>query len=259
VLPVATALVTGATSGIGAAFARLLASEGYDLVLVARDADRLECIATDLGGKHGVGAEFLRADLTDDAQRLNVEARLADHDHPVDVLVNSAGIPMGRSFLAADIDADEAMLRLNILAVLRLAKAAATGMVERGHGAIINVSSVAGFLPSGTYSASKAWVTKFSEVLAVELGPKGVRVVGLCPGYVRSEFHHRAGIALRLPDWVWLSADDVAADGWRAVRSGQVVVVTDRKYAAGIALLRLVPLSAVAAGLRLAKRRGLSR
>ena len=152
------------------------------------------------------------------------------------------------------------MLGLNVLAVVRLAKAVAPGMVERGHGAILNVSSVAAFLPSGTYSASKAWVTKFSEVLAVELGPKGVRVVGLCPGYVRSEFHERAGISLgTLPDWVWLTADTVAADGWRAVRTGRVVVVSDRKYAAGIALLRLVPLNAVAAGLRLAQRRGLSR
>ena len=103
-------------------------------------------------------------------------------------------------------------------------------------------------------------MTKFSEVLAVDLGPHGVRVVGLCPGYVRSEFQQRAGISLRgMPDWVWLSADAVAADGWRAVRSGRVVVVSDRKYAAAIALVRLVPLSALAAGLRLAKRRGLSR
>ena len=203
---------------------------------------------------------MLPADLVDDEQRGQVEARWPTATRPVDVLVNSAGIPMGRSFLGSEVEAEEAMLGLNIRAVLRLAKAAAPGMVERGHGAIINVSSVAGFLPSGTYSASKAWVTKFSEVLAVELGPKGVRVVGLCPGYVRSEFQQRAGISLGgLPDWVWLSADKVAADGWRAVRSGRVVVVSDRKYAAGIALLRHVPLNAVAAGLRLAKRRGLSR
>ena len=256
----ATALVTGATSGIGAAFARLLASEGHDLVLVARDVDRLERTAAELRGPHGVVVEVLPADLVDDEQRSRVEARLADRASPVDVLVNSAGIPMGRSFLGSEVEDEEAMIRLNVLAMLRLAKAVAPGMVERGHGAIINVSSVAGFLPSGTYSASKAWVTKFSEVLAVELGPTGVRVVGLCPGYVRTEFQQRAGISLGgLPDWVWLSADTVAADAWRAVRSGRVVVVSDRKYAAAIALLRLVPLNAVAAGLRLAKRRGLSR
>ena len=256
----ATALVTGATSGIGAAFARLLAYEGYDLVIVARDADRLEATAAELRGPLGVLVEVLPADLVDDDQRGQVEARLSDAARPVDVLVNSAGIPTGRSFLGSEVDDEDAMLGLNIRAVLRLSKAVAPGMVERGHGAIINVSSVAGFLPSGTYSASKAWVTKFSEVLAVELGPKGVRVVGLCPGYVRSEFQQRAGISLRgLPDWVWLSADAVAADGWRAVRSGRVVVVSDRKYAAGIALIRHVPLNAIAAGLRVAKRRGLSR
>ena len=229
-------------------------------MIVARDGDRLESVAADLRGPHGVIVEVLPADLVDDEQRGQVEARLSDPTRPVDVLVNCAGIPTGRSFLASEVEAEDAMLGLNIRAVLRLAKAVAPGMVERGHGAIINVSSVAGFLPSGTYSASKAWVTKFSEVLAVELGPKGVRVVGVCPGYVRSEFHLRAGISLgALPDWVWLSAETVAADAWRAVRTGRVVVVSDRKYAAGIALLRHLPLSAIAAGLRLAKRRGLSR
>ena len=255
-----TALVTGATSGIGAAFTRLLAAEGYGLVIVARDADRLQGIAAELRGSHGVVVEVLPADLVDPEQRGRVEARLSDPVRPVDVLINNAGIPTGRSFLRSEVEAEEEMLDLNVRAVLRLAKAAAPGMAERGHGAIVNVSSVAGFLPSGTYSASKAWVTKFSEVLAVELGPQGVRVVALCPGYVRTEFQQRAGISLRgLPDWVWLSADDVAADGWRAVRSGQVVAVSDRRYAAAIALLRHLPLNAVTAGLRLAQRRGLSR
>lgn len=255
-----TAVVTGATSGIGAAFARLLAAEGHDVVLVARNVERLERTATDLRAAHRVGVEVLPADLVDAEQRGRVEARLADRARPVDVLVNSAGIPTGHSFLGSEVEAEEAMLGLNVLAVVRLAKAVAPGMVERGHGAIINVSSVAAYLPSGTYSASKAWVTRFSEVLSVELGPKGVRVVGLCPGYVRSEFHQRAGISLpALPDRVWLTADTVAADGWRAARTGRVVLVSDRKYAAGVALLRLVPLNAVAAGLRLAQRRGLSR
>ena len=255
-----TALVTGATSGVGAAFARLLARERHHLVLVARDVARLERTAAELRSAHGVAVEVLPADLVDDEQRGAVEQRLADRTCPVDVLVNCAGIPMGRSFLGSDVVAEEAMLRLNVLAVLRLAKAAAPGMVDRGHGAIINVSSVAGFLPSGTYSASKAWVTKFSEVLAVELGPKGVRVVGLCPGYVRTEFQDRAGISLRgLPEWVWLSADTVATAGWQAVRTGRVVVVSDWRYAAAMAVLRHVPLNAVTAGLRVAQRRGLSR
>jgi short-subunit dehydrogenase len=255
-----TALITGATSGIGAAFARLLAGEGHDLVVVARDVDRLERTAADLRAVHDVIVEVLPADLADVGQRERVEARLADMLRPVDVLVNSAGIPTGRSFLRTPIEDEMSMLELNVVAVMRLAKAVAPGMVERGHGAILNISSVAAYLPSGTYSATKAWVTKFSEVLAVDLGPKGVRVVGLCPGYVRSEFQQRAGISLdKLPRWVWLDADKVAADGWRAVRSGRVVVVSDAKYAAAIAVLRHVPLNAIAAGLRLAQRRGLSR
>jgi len=256
----ATALITGASSGIGASFAWLLAAKGHDVVLVARDVDRLERTATELRGAYQVEVEVLPADLVDAGQRLAVEVRLADRDRPIDVLVNSAGIPMGRSFLGSAIEAEEAMLGLNVTAVLRLAKAAAPGMVERGYGAIVNVSSVAGFLPSGTYSASKAWVTKFSEVLAVELGAKGVRVVALCPGYVRTEFQQRAGISLRgLPGWVWLSPDAVAADGWRAVQSGRVVAVSDRRYGAAIALLRHLPLNVVAAGLRAAQRRGFSR
>lgn len=256
----ATALITGASAGLGAAFARLLASHQHDLVLVARDAGRLERIAADLHAAHRVEVEVLPADLLDERQRGAVETRLADRTRPVDVLVNCAGVPTGSSFLGSEVEAEEAMLGLNVTAVLRLAKAAAPGMVERGHGVIINVSSVAGFLPSGTYSASKAWVTKFSEVLAVELGAKGVRVVALCPGYVRTEFQRRAGISLRgLPDWVWLTPAAVAADGWRAVRSGRVVVVSDRRYALAIAVLRHLPLNAVAAGLRVAQRRGLSR
>ncbi len=255
-----TALVTGATSGIGAAFARLFARRGLDLVLVARDADRLERMATDLRAGHGVVVDVLPADLVDAGQRARVEQRLADRSRAVDVLVNSAGVPTGRSFLRTRVEDEVSMLELNVVAVMRLAKAAAPGMVERGHGVIINISSVAAYLPSGTYSASKAWVTKFSEVLAVDLGPRGVRVVGLCPGYVRTEFQQRAGISLdKLPGWVWLDADKVAADGWRAVQSGRVVVVSDRKYAAAIAVLRHLPLNAVAAGLRLAQRRGLSR
>jgi len=241
---VPTALITGATAGIGAAFARLLAGEGFDLVLVARDAERLEGVAAELRVSAGVAVDVLPADLVDDGQRRHVELRLADTARPVDVLVNNAGIPAEDGFLTSGVDSEERLLRLNVLAVLRLTKAGVAGMVLRRHGVVVNVSSVAGFLPTGTYSASKAWVTSFTESLAVELTGTGVRTVALCPGFVRTEFHARAGMDVSMiPRGFWLDADDVAAAGWRAVASGRVVVVPSRRYAVVVTAMRCLPTS----------------
>lgn len=240
-----TALVTGATAGIGAAFARRLAREGYDLVVVARDAGRLESVAANLRTAADVEVEVLAADLTDDAQRALVEERLADDERPVEVLVNNAGVPSGGGILGGSVEDAEQMLRLNVIAVMRLSKAAVPGMVQRRRGAVVNVSSVAAFLPFGSYSASKAWVIRFSESLAVELAGTGVRSVVVCPGFVRTEFHDRAGMtASSLPGWSWLLADDVATAAWRGVVGGAVVVVPSRRYRAGVALVRHVPLAA---------------
>lgn len=251
-----TALVTGATAGIGAAFARLLAAEGYDLVLVSRDAARLEQVAAELRASSGVSAEVLPADLVSDDERLRVEQRLSDAARPVEVLVNNAGIPARNGFLRGTVEDEERMLRLNVLAVLRLTKAATGGMVERGRGAVVNVSSVAGFLPYGTYSASKAWVTRFSEVLSVELAGSGVRAVALCPGLVRTEFHDRAGMDVtNLPGWLWLDADAVAVAGWRGVTTGQVVVVPGRRYQVAVQLLRHLPSGASARVARITRAR----
>lgn len=253
-----TAVVTGATAGIGAAFARRLARDRYDLVLVARDGARLEEMAARLRAAEGIDVEVLPADLTDDVQRQMVEDRLADASRPIEVLVNNAGIGSGSGFRTATAADEERLLRLNVLAVLRLSRAAVDGMVERQRGAIVNVSSVAGFLPYGTYSASKAWVTRFSEALAVELAGTGVRVVALCPGLVRTEFHERAGMDVsNLPSWVWLDADEVADAGWRAVAAGKVVVVPSRRYGALVALLRHLPPTAVGRVARLARARRL--
>jgi len=249
---VPTALVTGATAGIGAAFARLLAREGYDLVLVARDAERLEGVATELRASStrpsegtlsdGVSVEVLAADLTDDGQRQRVEQRLADSSRPIEVLVNNAGISTPRGFVRGSVEDEERLLRLNVLAPMRLAKAVVPGMVERSRGAVINVSSVAGFLPYSMYSASKAWVTSFSEALAVELDGTGVRVVALCPGMVRTEFHERAGMDVsNIPGWSWLDSDAVAAAGWRGVTTGRVLVVPSPLYRALVTVLRHLP------------------
>lgn len=238
-----TALVTGATAGIGEAFARRFAKDGSALVLVARDVERLKRLADDLHLAYGVEVEVLPADLADTEGCRLVEQRLADPGEPVDVLVNNAGFAVGRSFAYGDIEAEEAMLRVLVRAVLRLSRAALPGMLDRRSGVVINVSSVASFVPQGTYSAAKAWVTSFSVGLAGDLRGKGVRVQALCPGYTHTEFHDRAGMDMsRTPEWMWLDVDQVVEASLRAVAKDQVVCVPGRRYKTLVGLARLVPL-----------------
>jgi len=245
------ALVTGATSGIGAAFARRLAADGYDLVLVARDAQRLADAGGDLTARHGVAVETLTADLSTDAGTAEVEARLRDPARPVDLLVNNAGTTLNTPFVRSSADEEARLLRLNVHAVMRLTLAVLPGMVERGHGAVINVSSVAGFaavMSGSTYSASKAWVTNFSESINRSVRGKGVRVMALCPGYTRTEFHRRAGINMsRTPGWLWLEADDVVRDGLRDLGRGRTVSVPGWVYKVAVFGLRHAPRRLMAA------------
>jgi uncharacterized protein len=240
-----TALVTGASSGIGAAFARRLAVEGYDLVLVARDEDRLATFAAELTGQHKIAVNVLAADLATDAGVERVEARLTDPDAPVEMLVNSAGISLNTPFLRSPVENEERLLRVNVHAVMRLTRAALPGMVKRRRGDIVNVSSVAGFsaaMPGSTYSSSKAWVTNFSQSIAASVRSSGVRVMALCPGYTRTEFHDRAGINMsKTPPWLWLSAEEVVRDGLRDLRRGKAVSVPDWKYKIAVFGMRHLP------------------
>jgi uncharacterized protein len=255
-----TALITGATAGIGAAFARRLAADGYDLVLVARDAQRLADVAGDLAARHGVGVETLPADLASDDDTATVAARLGDPQRPVDLLVNNAGTGLNTPFVRTDPEDEARLLRLNVHAVMRLTRAVLPGMVDRGHGAVINVSSVAGFgpvMPGSTYAATKAWVTNFSESIDMSVRGRGVRVMVLCPGYTHTEFHARAGINMsKTPSWLWLEADDVAREALRDLARGRPVSVPGWKYKAAVFALRHAPRSLVRAVARDPRGRG---
>jgi short-subunit dehydrogenase len=239
---VPTALVTGASAGLGRAFATRLAATGYDVVLLARDETRLGELAADLEHRFGCTAELLCADLTDRDQLDRGAARLVDPDRPVELLVNNAGNALRKPFLANSVAEELRMLDLHVRATLVLTHAALGPMTERGSGGVINVSSLAGWIPQGTYSAHKAWVTTFSQAIARQVAPSGVRVMALVPGFMRTEFHQRAEIkADAIPGPAWLDADDVAAQTLRAWERGRTVHVPSTRYKAVASLLRNAP------------------
>jgi len=237
-----TALVTGATSGIGHAFCRELAERGNDLVLVARHRARLENVSDELRARHSVNVEILAADLSDRAQLQRVADRLADRDHPVDLLVNNAGFATSTSFLKGDLAEEEAMLDVLCRAVLVLSHAGAGSMKDRGRGAIINVSSVAGFVPMGTYAAAKSWCTTFTETLAHELTGSGVTATALCPGFTHTELHQRANLDMSsLPKTMWLEAGWLVRECLDDVRAGKVISVPGVQYKVIAGIGQLVP------------------
>ncbi len=237
-----TALITGATAGIGAAFARRLAKDGHDLVLVARDTARLTESAAELRARYGVTVEVLTADLAAEAGIGAVEERLKDGSRPVGILVNNAGVGNRGAFLDVPVQEELDMVKLHVEAVLRLTTAALPGMRERGFGGIVNVASVAAFLPRGTYGASKSWVVNFTQGVARDLGGSGVRMMALCPGFTRTEFHQRAGMGTgNIPAWGWLSAERVVDEAMRDLAHGRTLSVPSKRYKLVVAIARVLP------------------
>jgi short-subunit dehydrogenase len=238
------ALITGASSGLGETFARKLAARGYDLILVARRADRLERLARELPAE----ARALASDLVTEEGLTAVEAAIRDCPR-LEMLVNNAGFGTLGRFWQADIDGQEKMHRLHVLATVRLTHAALQGMTVRDRGAVINVSSVAAFSinPGNvSYCSTKAWMNSFSEGLAIELRSvrSKVRVQALCPGFTLTEFHDTLGVDRgNIPGWLWMKADDVVEASLRGLERGKVIVVPGWQYKAVVGFLRYLPLS----------------
>ncbi|HLS03661.1 MAG TPA: SDR family NAD(P)-dependent oxidoreductase [Actinomycetales bacterium] len=242
------ALITGASSGLGEEFAWQLAEARHDLVLVARDEARLERLAALLGAAGGIEVEVLPADLSDRDQLERVAQRLRDRSAPVGLLVNNAGYGLHQSFIDGDIQAEEQLLDVLVRAVLVLSHAGAETMVEKGRGAVLNVSSVAALTAMGTYAAHKMWVRTFTEALATELRGTGVTATVLSPGFVRTEFHDRAGWKnMPWPDEAFLDPMRVVATALNDVRRGAVISTPSLRYQVASAVARLSPRSAVRA------------
>jgi hypothetical protein len=240
------ALITGASSGIGATFARQLAARGYDLVLVARRRDRLEQEGRAIQDGHPVQVEILPADLTRDADLKAVEDRIAAAPN-LELLVNNAGFGIAGRFFSLPLAGQDQMHRLHVLAPMRLMHAALQGMVARKRGNIINVSSVSGFGQnpgSVSYSATKTWMSSFTEGIYMELQSIGspVRVQALCPGFTLSEFHDTMSFdRTPIPAWMWMSVDEVVDASLRALDRGQLFVIPGWRYRLLVFVMRALP------------------
>ena len=239
------ALVTGATSGIGESFTRLLASNKYNIVLVARDLPRLQERAQALETKYGVKTQVIQADLATDEGCLKIEKHILENQ--VDVLINNAGFGTSKAFTMSTLDIEQQLLDVLVRTPMRLMHIALPLMKARNQGIIINVSSVAGYIAGGSYSASKSYLTVLTESLHTELAATKVKVSALCPGFTRTEFHQRGKMSMKgLPNFLWLNSDLLVEQSWRDALKGKAVSVPGWQYKLLVFLVQtLVPRSIV--------------
>ena len=238
------ALVTGATAGIGESFTRLLAENGYNIVLVARDLPRLQERAHALEAKFAISTKVIQADLSTDAGCALIEQYIANNQ--VDVLINNAGFGINKAFTVSQLDAEQQLLDVLVRTPMRLMHAVLPGMKERDKGVVINVSSVAGWIAGGTYSASKSYLTVLSESLHTELAGTHVKVCALCPGFTRTEFHQRGRMSMKgLPAFMWLNADTLVSTAWKEAVAGKAVSVPGWQYQILTFVMRNAPRSLV--------------
>lgn len=234
------ALVTGATAGIGESFCRKLASEGYNLILVARDTERLAANAKALEAAHGISTHILSADLTTEPGCLLVEQYIDEHE--IDVLVNNAGYGLNQSFTKSEIEAEQQVLNILVRTPMRLTHRVLPQMKLRNSGVIINVASVAGFIAGGAYSAMKAYLTVLTESLHAELAGTGVMVSALCPGFTKTEFHQRAKMRMdALPEFMWLDSDRLVHKSWHDAKRGKAVSVPGWQYKVLVFVIKAAP------------------
>jgi short-subunit dehydrogenase len=239
------ALVTGATSGIGESFTRLLASNKYNIVLVARDLPRLQERAAGLDAKYGIKTQVIQADLATDEGCLKVEKYILENQ--IDVLINNAGFGTNKAFTMSTLDIEQQLLDVLVRTPMRLMHVALPLMKARNNGIIINVSSVAGYIAGGTYSASKSYLTVLTESLHTELAATNVKISALCPGFTRTEFHQRGKMSMKgLPDFLWLNSDRLVEQSWRDALKGKAVSVPGWQYKLLVFIVQtLVPRSIV--------------
>ena len=238
------ALVTGATSGIGESFTRLLASKGFNIALVARDEARLHERAAGLREKYGVQTFVLPADLATVAGCASVEEYLQEFE--IEVLVNNAGFGTNKAFTMSSLEIEQQLLDVLVRTPMRLMHVALPLMKQRNNGVIINVSSVAGYIAGGTYSASKSYLTVLSESLNTELSGTNVKVSALCPGFTRTEFHQRGRMSMKaLPNFMWLNSDRLVEQSWNDALKGEAVSIPGWQYKLLVFIVHAVPRSIV--------------
>jgi short-subunit dehydrogenase len=238
------ALVTGATAGIGESFTRLLAENNYNIVLVARDLQRLEERARGLESKFNISTHVIQADLATESGCAVIEQYISNNQ--IDVLINNAGFGLNKAFTMSSLEAEQQMLDVLVRTPMRLMHAVLPGMKERNKGVVINVSSVAGYIAGGSYSASKSYITVISESLNTELAGTNVKVSALCPGFTRTEFHQRARMSMKgLPNFMWLNADELVKKAWSDALRGEAVSIPGWQYRVLTFVIQTVPRSLV--------------